>query len=357
MISKTKIFILSVMLLASVIGRADASYNYVKMAHEKFLATDFKNTDQVREAILAIKEGLEKAQSAVPENFAARDNLLKLYDQFLEKAQNERFPKDIMAEAKGKKNLGSIAAKLKEYAKTHGEVVPTGWSLPEDFKFLVFSQERKIKVPKNKTEYVLSFFGWMQEGKAVPENVQLIRYPNEVMIDKEKSIGSCGEGVMDGETNKTFNCDTEIANTPAKEGLYLINIRMPNQKEVIKGWAIVSRMAATDAPLVQSPEPGQVLKTATPTLRWTNYESSKLRSFESRKRLLSIGLIQDQWNKVWAKSEVMPGNDSSITLGKENSLIDGQYSFIHSVQERWFLGDILMQRQSATSVRFSVKAK
>lgn len=348
----------AVLLLSATVSHAESPDNYVKAAHEKFLSTDFKNTDQVREAVVAIKEGLEKAQSAVPENFAARDNLLKLYDQFLQKAQNERFPKEIMAEAKGKTNLGSIAVKLKEYAKTHGEVVPTGWSLPEDFKFLVFSQERKLKVPKNQVEYVLSFFGWMQEGKAVPESIQLIRYPNEVLIDKEKSIGSWwGEGTMEGETTKTFHSDTAITNAPSKEGLYLINIKMPNQKEFTKGWVIVSQMAATDAPLVQSPQPGQVFKTPNPTLRWANYKSTKLRSFESRKRLLSVGLIEDDWKKVWGKSEVMPGNETSFKLGKENSLIDGTYTFIHSMQERWFLGDMLMQRQSATSSRFLVKTK
>lgn len=311
MILRIKNALVLTLLLISFVNRASAADNYVKAAHEKFLATDFKNTDQVREAILAIKQGLGKAQSKVPEDFAGRDNLLKLYDQFLEKAQNERFPKDILEQAKGKKNLGSISAKLKEYAKTHGEIIPTGWSLPEDFKYLVFAQERKLMVPKGKVEYTLSFFGWMQEGKPVPESIQLIRYPNDVVLNKEKSIGSWGEGVMEGETTKTFSTTTEVASTPSKEGLYLLNIKMPNQKEAIKGWIIVSRMSTTDAPIVQSPAPGQVFKTPTPTLRWTNYKSKQLRPFESRKRMLSIGVIQDQWNKVWGKSEVGPGDETA----------------------------------------------
>lgn len=353
---KVSILALVATMCFTKLAHADQIEEDIKTAHELYLSSDLKKTEDKHKILMSIKKGLEDAQNAKPENVIARDNLLGLYDQFLEEVYKAQFPQDILKSAKGQENLKSIFSNLKKYQKAHGDVIPTGWSLPEEFRTLVVSQERKLKSSGNKIEHTVTYFGWMNNGQDTPEQFQLIRYPNEVLIDKEKNIGTWSLGSL--ENAKTFWAGSEIGSGDAKDGLYLVNIRMAGQKQQTSGWVIFSRMKATEAPVVLSPKPLQSFKTATPTFKWENLTTGNYRPFESRKRMLTVGKINDDdsWKKVWSNSQIDPDNSTSKKLDKKDKLENGDYSFISSFHERWFFGDVLMDRNTATSVVFSVKA-
>ncbi|MFZ3230653.1 MAG: hypothetical protein WA160_10650 [Pseudobdellovibrio sp.] len=352
---KTIILVLVINLHFSNSAQATEIDQDIKTAHELYLSSDFKKTEDKYNLLMSIKKGLEDVQKEKPENAVARENLLSLYNQFLEEVYTKQFPQEIMKAAQGQENLETVFPKIKKYQKEKGEIIPTGWSLSEDFKTLVVSQERKLRQPNNKIEYSLGYFGVMHDGKEIPEQFQLIRYPSEVLIDKEKNIGSWSKGIFG--TGKKFSAGSEISSNEVKDGLYLVKIRMAGQKEQTNGWVIISPMKAPEAPIVLSPKISQIYKTANPTFKWENMTTANFRNYESRKRMLTVGSIGEKgWEKVWSASQIGPDDSTSIQLSESDKLKNGKYSFISSFQERWFFGDVLMQRQTATSVAFSIKA-
>ena len=356
-------FVLCVLsLLLSGSANATDPRSYIAAVHDQYLSTDFQSEDDVAKLLSAVKSGLEKAQSAVPEDLTAEENLLGLFNQVLIQAEEERTPKDLLKVATGKKNLESIFAKLKDYEAKHGKIIPVGWSLPEEFKIIVAEVDRKYEAYKGKVEFAFGLYVWLNDNEEMPEQMQVIRYPNTVILDKEGCVGDWSDGRKWQTPSHAFSFNAEGDTNPPKNGLYLLNIKMKN-KPMVQGWFVVNEMTLNEGPLVSAPFSGQVFKSSNPTVRWVNFKSQQFHDFESNKRQLSVYKIENDSRKgVWGRQEVFPDDsesfvvdDSTDTGGHPHvSLSDGNYQFEVNFQERWFFGDILMQRASGTRVPFTI---
>ena len=349
-------------LFSIVMVRAEANRLYINQVHEQYLMTDFKNESDVLKLLVAIKQGLEKAQSVVPEDFVAEENLLGLYNKILKQAQEVRSPKGLIEQASGKVNLESIFGKLKEYEDKNGKVIPTGWSLPEEFVTLVAGVEKKYDAYKGKMSYSFGLYGWQKKNTELAEQIQVSRFPNTVLLNKEKKIGFWEDGRTWSEPKFVFDFWTEKSPNPPKEGLYLVLIKMKG-KAPVQGWFIMSHMNIAESPIVSSPYIGQIFKSEHPVMSWLDFTSSLHRDFESRKRSLTVWKVLDETRKLlWERTEIAPDRKETIKIvdATDNhghssvKLTPGNYEYQVDFQERWFFGDLILQRGSATKVPFSV---
>ncbi len=361
-IFKLRLVVTVAALILTNIAQASEQRAYVNAIHSQYLSTDFKNEDGVKKLLLAVKRGLEQAQSAKPEDLVSEENLLGLYNQVITQAQEERLPKYLIKEAAGQTTLDSIYEKLKAYESKNGKIVPLGWSLPEEFKIIVAGVDRKYDAYKGQTGYSLGLFGWLHDAEEMPEQVQVIRYPNTVILDKESGIGDWSDGRKWKNPKPTFSFGAELDANPPKDGLYLLNLKMKGKK-LVQGWFVVSAMTLSEAPLVSTPFMGQVLKSENPTVKWLDFTSQKYRNFESRKRMLFVYKIrEDSRHSVWGQKQVFPDDRESVVVeaftdndgNSDVKITKGNYEFEATFQERWFVGDLLMQRSTTTKVPFSV---
>ncbi len=344
-------------------GASATVKDYVLLAHKQYLMTNFKSEDSVLKLLLQIKDGLKQAQNQKPEDSSARSNLLALYNRAVAQAHEERMPKGLMSEACGKTTLKSIFSKLKDHQDKHGKVVPLGWSLPKEFQVLVTGVNRKFEPANGKIIYSLGFFGWLQEPGSVPEQIQVIRFPDTIVIDKKSGIGNFGDGRRWQTPMTAITFDSEADVNPPKEGLYLLNIAMKGSSEM-KGWFVVGGdLALDESPRINVPFIGQEFQNKNPILKWTNYTSTYFRNIEHRKRRLIVSEVRpDEKVRVWERTEVCPDDRENIVVDKStntaesgvNNLHPGNYEFDLNVEERWYAGDLLMQRGTSTRVPFSV---
>jgi hypothetical protein len=317
-----------------------------------YVQTDFKNTDQVRQDLLNLKNLLIRHDG---DSSVVKEHILGLFDHVIEEAHEVRAPKDILAQAEGKPNLFGIYDQLKAYEKQNGPIVPLDWSLPDEIHFLVSDNTRRYDADSDRTRYDIGLFGVLAPGASV-DQVQLIRYPNEILIDKQSNIGDCKEGTADSFPD--ISCGVDRPDSPGSNGLYLVNIQVKG-KPMTHGWFVMSRTQVSATPVVQSPVLNQNYKTPTPTFHWLDFKSSEYRPFEQRKRKLSVYEHSSQSStQRWSFNEIYPDSSESKTIGTlgdgATTLSPGDYSLHAGFEERWFFGEMLLGRVGTTNVPFTV---
>jgi hypothetical protein len=313
---------------------------------------DFKNKDDLRSVMVGLKGLLVNHAS---DSLVVQDHILGLVDQVVEEAHQVRAPQNILNQAKGKPNLFGIYDQLKSYWAKNGPIVPLDWSLPEEFRYFVVEPLRRYYSETGKTRFQLTLFSWLSDVQLV-EQVQIIRYPNEVILDRQAGIGSWGGHSDQDSKDGQISANTSYTDTPPRDGLYLINVKVKD-KPMVNGWFVLSRTALSSTPVVQSPMPNEVYHTATPTFNWSDFRSSESRPFESRKRVLAIYDHVEGSDKDWGVAETDPDSSQSATVnstGGASSLKEGGYDFNIRFEERWFFGGLLLGRQMQTTVPFSV---
>jgi hypothetical protein len=319
-----------------------------------YVQTDFKNTDQVRLDMTSLKQLLMKYDGG---DATLKEHILGLVDQVVEQAHEVRAPRDILAQAAGKENLTGIYDALKAYEDKNGDIVPLDWKVPAGIRYLVFDNNRKYKPATDRMSYDFGFFTVLDKG-ATLEQLQLIRYPSEVLIDKQSGIGEWDTGTLIG-GYPYISIGSGVRDHLAKDGLYLLNIKMPGQP-LVNGWFIVSRGSSTADPSIQSPTINATTN-RTPTLTWTDFKSPEFRLFEQRKRVVRIHREDvEEDRQVFHQVQVYPDATQTATVGQNSmpgdvsSLSPGTYSFTVNFEERWFMGGLLVGRNSYTTVPFSV---
>jgi hypothetical protein len=319
-----------------------------------YVQTDFTNTDQVRQDMVSLKQLLMKYDAA---DAMLKEHILGLVDQVVEQANEVRAPRDILAQATGKENLTGIYDALKKYEDTNGDIVPLGWRVPQGVRYLVFDNNRHYKSATDHTTYDFGFFTVLDKGASL-EQLQLIRYPSEILIDKQSGIGEFGTGKMQGGfPYVSIDCGTD--DHVAKDGLYLLNIKAAGQP-MVNGWFILSNGSPTMDPSIQSPTVNATVG-HNPTLSWMDFKSPEFRGFEQRKRVVRVNKEKaDSSKSVFNFTQVYPDETQSITVGDDlspgnvSSLGEGNYSLGVNFEERWFMGSLLVGRNSYTTVPFSV---
>jgi hypothetical protein len=311
-----------------------------------YTGTDFKSTQEVRAVMVGLKQLL---MAHVSDSSVVQDHIVGLVEHVVEEAHEARAPREILAEAEGQPNLVSIHEKLAKYETQKGPIVPLDWALPDDIQYFVFNTMRHYNPVKDRTEFDFGIFGILNQPGSI-EQVQVIRYPNEVVLDRQAGIGDWTEGHLDT-SEPIIQFGAESQPVGQKEGLYLLNVKARG-KPMVNGWFVLSRTTASASVVVRSPSPGEVYRTGAPTFRWSDFKSPEFKPFNQRKRMLGIhwrgaGIHEG----LWHTSEVYPNSSESDRV---NGLENGSYAFKAQFEERWFFGSLLIGRGATTEIPFSV---
>jgi hypothetical protein len=316
------------------------------MEHLIYEQTDFRKTEDVRRDMVGLKNLLIAHDG---DSSTIKEHILGLTGHVIAESNEVRAPHDIISQADGQPTLFGVMAQLEAYEKANGPIVPLDWTVPQGMHLLSFNASREYDAESDRTFYQASFYMPLEQAGII-EQVQLIRYPNQIIVDKQAGIGNWGE-----EINLGIPCATLSTRrtSPIEDGLYLLNLQVHGQPRV-NGWFILSQSASSATPIVRSPTPHEVFRTGLPTFRWVDFKSPEYRPFELRKRMISTygnnsptGVAQQ-----WSKNSTNPDASESIT--PDPALTAGNYSFHLGFQERWFLGGMLLGRSSATRVNFSI---
>ena len=318
-----------------------------------FLKTDFQKTNEVEKDMLELKQLSMKYDSG-PKVFL--DHILGLADYVSSEAHRIRSPKHLFSAIDGKPNMMWMMPKFREFQRKNGAVLPVGWELPDEIDTIVFTVDRKQR-PANQTQFV--FGSWIALEKPISiDQMQVIKYPNEVILDKVKKIGNWDGGNGPGDTSH-FSFFTQGQDSPMREGLYLLKLKLTGQPEV-NGWFFINHADASASPVIQKPSINETFATANPTLQWLEYRSPKYSNFEQRKRTFHISSETDsKFDESFAV--INPSDSSKLVLGKDSrwpevkGLNPGDYYFTVRYEERSFFGDLLVGRSSTNGVPFRVK--
>lgn len=324
-----------------------------KIEQQIYIHTDFKRMEDVRSAIVRLKDLL---MTHVSDNAATNEHILSLVDHVADEANANRVPADIIHSVTGKENLFAVLAKIRDWESKHGAILPLGWDLPHDILTIVASNRRVAHPALDRTQFGISLYGVLRDDISI-DQIQLIQYPNKVILDKQAGIGNWNYNQRSQSRPATFSLGIDNLGESAKPGLYLMNIKIQNQP-MVKGWLIMSRVQAASTPQVKSPQINEIYHTNQPTIRWKNFESDDLKPMEQRKRKIHIHDAASDEGR-WFFSEIYADRSEEIKIGSPRAqgvteLRNGNYRFEISFEERRFFGGFLIGREAATQIPFSV---
>lgn len=234
--------------------------------------------------------------------------------------------------------------------------LPTDWYLPDEISHFRVS----VRVRENtRRHYSIGVGGHLQEAGLISQ-LQLIQYPDRIILDKTAGIGNWEET---NPKEPEFNFRAEGSRRPVESGLYLLKVELTNGKRV-DGWFIVDpNLNSSDAPVVHSPKDQQVFITDQPTFRWQDFRSPENRGYETRGLWIGVSRSeppQYEWQELWYLWQ-RPIVITEATIGKSHdgvgveALENGNYVFVVNFIERKKFGDIYLSRDSQTQKNFKVK--
>lgn len=285
----------------------------LQAAHEAYLEGDLDRT------ILSVKEALKSKNEDV------RSNALELWKQTLVQHPNERQHAD--------------------------------WSLPADVTKMVVNEIYAVRPDDD--GYEMRVKGELAKSGAMTQ-LQLIRYPNEVILDKNAGIGRYTETIVTGKV--TYELKRDRQRHPFAEGLYLLNITTADGK-LTQGWFIMAGLAATAAPKIQTPTQGETFTTGNPTFKWSDFRSPQYQASESRIFYLWINEKNSNSDVDLCSADQDDPTITQLTVGKDagpgclNALAPGEYHLGIIYGESRKFGDIVLRRSARSVALFRVKPK
>lgn len=286
----------------------------LQAAHEAYLEGDLDRT------ILSVKEALKSKNEDV------RANAMELWKQTLVQHPNERQHAD--------------------------------WSLPADVTKMVVNEIYSVRPDDD--GYEMRVKGDLAKSGALTQ-LQLIRYPSEVILDKNAGVGRYTE-TINGQGKVTYELKRDRQRHELAEGLYLLNITTSDGK-LTQGWFIMANLAATAAPRIQTPANGESFSTGSPTFKWDDFRSPQYQPSESRIFYLWINDKNSTSDVDLCAADQDDPTITQLTVGKDagegcmKSLPPGDYYLGIIYGESRKFGDISLRR-SARSVRlFHIKPK
>lgn len=248
----------------------------------------------------------------------------------------------------------------KAYQVDNGRGIRPDWKLPQELRYLKLNQVRREK--GSEISYTLQISA-NTASKGTVKNLQLIKYPDQVVLDKEAKIGEYEESVESEPSEGIYvGLHGEKQEVPFEEGLYLLNITLSNGNRT-QGWVILNDLTSSRAPEVHSPKMNEVVTTQQPTFQYEDFTSPEHKGNEKRSIWMAVVEMVPptySWNEKWS---LYAGHlpRTQVTVGKEKDgygvteLKDGQYHFYLSYREERKFGDIRIGRQSVRQVPFSIK--
>jgi hypothetical protein len=243
--------------------------------------------------------------------------------------------------------------------------VKVDWQIPAELKYLNVSAHRRYLYDSGRVRFFMSVGANLTEPDIL-EQLQVIRYPDEVILDKLGHVGEWKNQTWAGQP--TFWISENWHNQPVKEGLYLINIKVKNQS-MVQGWFIITDENSSASPVIKTPELNQVFNSDQPNFIWKAFHSPEFKAEEKTKVTFKIIREESNLYEEIVNADLTPSPDSKelqFQVGDRasaksyegiNNLIPGIYQFVLGYREQHHFGDLLVTRVSTTKVPFSVAAK
>jgi hypothetical protein len=283
--------------------------------------------------------GWEYSPSASPE--LAKAHSLVLEKDFLGAVQAAR------TALQESNNDSQVAANVNALFSTMTDL-PCDWRVPEGVVGLKVTQ-RARKNGEGDPRYILRVGANVVAADHVNQ-LQVIRYPNEVVLDLQAGIGELEQGSFEGEP--FFDLRTERRAAPFPEGLYLLNISTQAGQSV-EGWFILQDMVTSTFPMITEPTRNAVVTTGSPRISWLDYRSPEYRDGEFRNMTIAMRFVRpdDEWEDRWEDfySGTIP---TTVTVGQGGEtaapLQDGNHVISLSYREGRRFGDLRLRREATT---------
>lgn len=233
------------------------------------------------------------------------------------------------------------------------------WNLPKEVEFLNVGVQRRYFLDRGRVVFFMTATGVLKQGQAI-EQLQIIRYPDQVVLDKAGKVGEWAEETWQGQPS--FWASGSRSPLPVEEGLYLINVQVRNQP-MVQGWFLLGEANSSASPAVMSPKVNQAYSTGRPTFHWHEFHSPQAKPDEYVKLSFKVTREGENSDVELADVELDP-KATSFKFGDKSqakeyegllSLNPGQYHFAIGYQERTRFGDLTISRVSSTKIPFLIK--
>lgn len=301
-----------------------------------------------------LNQGLDKNSVLIQahESFLQGDYHLTLMNI---KIGLEQFDRDLIM----KKNLLALYGNLLHTGKLKD--IDLGWYLPKEMTRLSLNIEREMDNKEIKYSMILG-------GNTLEPNMiktfKVVRFPETVVMDKDKNIGRLRER-PDDDGKPAFYFRTVKSAQPVSAGLYNIEISLTNGAS-LKAWIIIDELMNSSAnPEFINVSEKPIFKTTQPKFAWKDFKTAEFDSSENRgvyfeiSRNLSPTGWETLWN-VWEKqpktTKVQVGVTPHHTVNKL-PLENGDYMAMIQYSEHTRLGDMRMTRKSSQILDFTIQLK
>jgi hypothetical protein len=270
--------------------------------------------------------------------------------------------KDVLSVEDGDRDERANALALLEraYAALGRQPMPADWTLPAGVGALKIGVRRKEK--PDGVFYNLHVSG-DQAALGTVTQVQLVRFPRQVVLDRGAGLGEWEEDAAPAVGNEppdiTWSLSSDNAREPPGDGLYELTLKL-RDGATTAGWVILGNLIATASPHVLAPSPGATVRASGLTARWRPFRSPELRPFE--RRGFSIGVyatdLGRDWEPLWRRWSKEP-ETSSLEMGKGADgtvvpITPGRRALTVLYRETRQFGPVQLRREASTLVPFTV---
>lgn len=302
---------------ASALARATEIQGPIQKAHEAYLKNDGKTL------ALAVKAGLELAKNQGP----VKKNLLGLFSA----------------------------------AEKNGllQNIEPNWILPKEITYASFESHRRYKLENGKVSFFLAVSMGVAPDQEL-EQLQVIRFPDQVILDKAANIGNWNITTNSRETNFWAGTDQKV--TQNEEGLYLINLKIKGQP-MVQAWLILADKNSSSSPVVTEPALKQIFTTNQPVFKWRKFVSPEFKQNEASRISIRVTKTDSEETEV-SQVRLKDSKATSLKFGDSNAVVEvngpdqlstGDYYFNIAYREVENFGGFQIRRTSSTKVPFSVK--
>lgn len=233
------------------------------------------------------------------------------------------------------------------------------WHLPKEITYASFESHRRYKVENGKVVYFLAVAFGIQNG-ATLDQLQIVRFPNEVIFDKAANIGDWNIKSDPKETDVWAGNSQTVM--PNEEGLYLLNVQIKGQA-LVQGWFILADKNSSASPVVTSPKVGQAFSDDQPLFKWNAFASPEHKPGEKTRidvRVNRAGGDEPevvQVRLIDSKATAYKYGDKAAVkeFNGPERLSAGDYMASITYREAEEFGGLQIRRTSSTKVPFSVK--
>ena len=253
-----------------------------------------------------------------------------------------------------------FAADLLKTAKAKGimQDSPITIALPSEVTYLGLDIQRRYKTQPGTVQFGLNAAVGVIHTARV-EQFQVIRYPDQVVLDMAAGIGHTElETTDDG--NEVWMGGAQSARM-VEEGLYLVNFKLVGSP-MVKGYAVITGKNSSASPVIMRPALSDELSDTQPVISWKKFRSPE--HGENEKVILNVIISDVDTDKDIMIARLKDTNATSFKVGDVaaarfyqgvKELVPGKYRLRIAVREADSADKLFVRRSSTTVVPFSIK--